>query len=78
MRAIRPLKPRKEWRGQSGQPPAKDHSALLDNPWLQNITVGLLVLVLGFFAQNVNVGLILTGLYGASALLLRLPSDVTL
>lgn len=77
MRHLRKVRARPEWRSASNMPASKDYTAWLDNGWAQNCLFFVLVLTLGFFAQNVSVGLVLTGLYGAASLVLRLPSETS-
>lgn len=77
MRSLRRVRARHEWRSSNDAPIPKDYFAWLDNPWLQNFVFVGLVAALGFFAQNISVGMVLTGLYGAASLALRLPSDLT-
>jgi hypothetical protein len=77
MRAIHQKRPRKEWRSTSDQPIPKDYFAWLDSDWLQSFLYMLLICVLGFFAQNIAVGLVLTGMYAVASLVLRIPSSAT-
>jgi hypothetical protein len=77
LRALRPRRSKKEWRSASAMPPTRDYFAWLDSAIVQNLTILALIMLLGFFAQNLTVGMVLLGLYAPATLLLRLPSDVT-
>ena len=77
MRTLRPARTKKEWRSSSALPPTPDYFAWLDNAWVQNLTILALIMMLGFFAQHVTVGMVLLGLYVPASLVLRLPSEIT-
>jgi hypothetical protein len=77
MRILHPTPPRKEWRSSSDVPVAKDYFAWLQSDWLQSALYLLLICVLGFFAQNIAVGLVLTGMYAVAAVIMRIPSSTT-
>jgi hypothetical protein len=77
MRSLHSHRTHKEWRSSSDQPIPKDYFAWLESDWLQSALYMALICILGFFAQNIAVGMVLTGMYAAAALVLRIPSSVT-
>lgn len=80
MLSLKPVRKVYVWRSQSGRLAPRMpfwHWLLLDDVWIKYAIGLMLVLILGYFAQSSMVGLVLVGVYGLAAIVLRLPSENT-